>query len=37
MNLNLVTRIDFDAQSDEGIWRLVEALRIVVPHRSEKS
>lgn len=38
MNLNrhLITRIDLDAESDEGIWRLVEALRIVVPHEERE-
>jgi hypothetical protein len=36
LNRHLFTRIDLDAESDEGIWRLVEALRIVVPHEERE-
>lgn len=32
LNRHFITQIDLDAENDEGVWRLVEALRIVVPH-----
>jgi hypothetical protein len=36
LNRHLITRIDLDADDDAGIWRLVEALRIVVPHEERE-
>lgn len=37
LSRHLVTRIDLDAESDEGVRRLVEALRVVVPHEERES
>ncbi|NTG27158.1 SIR2 family protein [Agrobacterium rhizogenes] len=36
LNRHLITRIDLDAESDDGISRLVEALRMVVPHDDQE-
>ena len=36
LNKNLITRIDLDAESDEGVWRLVEELRVVVPQEERE-
>lgn len=36
LNRHVITRIDLDAENEESIRRLVEALRIVVPHEERE-
>lgn len=36
LNRHLLKRINIEAEDDDGIWRLVEALRGVVPHEERE-
>lgn len=36
LNRHFITRIELDAENDEGIWQLIQALRIVVPQEEQE-